>query len=262
MDKIEFINYTNQAKKIYSNYGRNDEFKQIEFLIISTRNPKYCYNFARSVEGADVQKLGEVVIKYGNPELNLQFANIAGADTIKHRETIIQSKDVKANIEASIKIKDEHYLAYVERHGEIVLSYGNMYNIYQYLKYNYKRGLKTERYFNKIEQEGGNYFNTKVAKEIKNADVKRHGKVVIDSKDGVANCVFAQIEGADTFKHEQIVLDLKDESLSLMFVKSVKNCNIQAHKEIIMNGDNVEIKQEFIDWLTTNNKNNYTEFGR
>ena len=105
--------------------------------------------------------------------------------------------------------------------------------------------LETEivkRYEDKILSLKNNELSYFFAKNIEGADVKAHGKIILDSKDLKFNFLFARDKA-----HEQIILDSEDLAHNLLFLdleKSDKN----AHKRVI-NKPVITYDCNFLDML-------------
>ena len=70
----------------------------------------------------------------------------------------------------------------------------------------------------------------KYAKNVKNADIKKHAQVVIDSGDAEANYKFAKdVEGADIKAHEKVILNSGDAVISALCVVNKVYTNIDPH---------------------------------
>ena len=246
--------YIKEFNTLYKEFGKNARCCDIENEVLSLNNPNLSLRFTKEAQGADIIKHGVIVAKCGNAKQNLEFAQIIGANTKLHRDMIIASKDVKTNILASVKIKDILHAEYMEKHGKVVLEYGNVADVYTYLRYNYKRGLKCEPYFSYIERFGGDRLNMLVAKEIDTADILRHGKVIINNRVPISNYVFAKIPGADVLMHERVIIEGNDECASFLFVRDFKDCNLIAHAKKIINSNNDIIQKDFFKWLAKNYK--------
>ena len=78
-----------------------------------------------------------------------------------------------------------------------------------------------ERYESKILSLKNGELSYVFIKNIKGADVKAHGKVVIESKDPKWNYMFSKdVVGANVKAHEKVVIESKDPEWNYMFVLS------------------------------------------
>ena len=88
--------------------------------------------------------------------------------------------------------------------------------------------------------------NYEFATTVKGADVKAHGKVIVDSKSLMYNYIFARdAKGADTWAHEQVIIDSKDLEYNYIFAKDVKGANVRAHGQVIINSGSIEYNEKF-----------------
>lgn len=72
-----------------------------------------------------------------------------------------------------------------------------------------------------------------------NTDVRRLGKVVIDSKNAMYNFYYARdIEGADIKSHEDVVLEANNPHYSILFMAFIPNADIKKHSQIILKSKN------------------------
>ena len=84
------------------------------------------------------------------------------------------------------------------------------------------------------------------AKNINGADIKAHGKVVIESKDLGLNYLFAKnIKGADIKAHEKVILESKDPEWNYYFAKDIENADVKAHGKIVMESKDPEWNYNF-----------------
>lgn len=96
-----------------------------------------------------------------------------------------------------------------------------------------------------VKDEYASYF---FAKNIKGANIKAHGEVVINSGHPKFNYEFAKnIKGADTKAHEQVIISSEDPYWCYKFAKDVKGSNIQKLGEIIINSKNPSYNYEIYD---------------
>ena len=71
-------------------------FNNIQNYVISTKNAEYIYDFARSIKGANIQKLEDAIIRSKNAKYIYVFArSIEGANIQKLEDAIIKTKNVK-----------------------------------------------------------------------------------------------------------------------------------------------------------------------
>lgn len=82
-------------------------------------------------------------------------------------------------------------------------------------------------------------------KNIKGADVKAHGKAIIESKEPEWNCYFAYIEGADIKAHEKVVLESKEPEWNYYFARDVKGADVMAHGRVIIESKDSRVNDRF-----------------
>ena len=78
-----------------------------------------------------------------------------------------------------------------------------------------------------------------MASNVSWADIKKYGKIIIDSKDIENNYYFAlNIEGSDVLGHGNVVIESKDPEYNYLFAKYVKGANVLGHGQaVIMSAD-------------------------
>ena len=77
------------------------------------------------------------------------------------------------------------------------------------------------------------------AQNVKGADVRAHGRVIINSRDSEWNYKFAKnVKESDINTHEQIIIKNGDPCYNYMFARYIEVSNVRAHgKAIINSGD-------------------------
>ncbi len=103
-----------------------------------------------------------------------------------------------------------------------------------------------------------NYY---FVKNVKGADVMAHGKVVIESKNAKWNYKFARfVEGADIKAHEKVVIESKDPEFNFYFLRYVEGADIIAHGQVIIESKdsifNRRFKEDFEDEYKILKRNN------
>ena len=82
------------------------------------------------------------------------------------------------------------------------------------------------------------------AKAIKNANIKEHEKVVLESKDPKYNYMFALgIKDANIKEHEKVILESKDLEYNYKFAKTIIGAYVLAHSKILLE-NNYELYNE------------------
>ncbi|MFQ6724340.1 MAG: hypothetical protein ACLRFE_03305 [Clostridia bacterium] len=239
----------NRARNEYITNGKTDKFKNLCNMIMDENNVSHIIMFTNSVPGIDVREFGLIVLRDGSAEQNFEFALIDGADTKAHREVIIKSLDVEANLKAGKQISDEYIDEYVNRHGKVVLR-GTPYQNFKYLKHNKSSQLDKQSHLNMIIAKGNTFINTLCAKEIKGADILAHGEMVISSKEVQPNFHFAKIKGADTQRHLDIVSQYGNAYENFEVLTTFRNsCNIKKHVQNIFSSKDNEVKYNCLMWL-------------
>ena len=85
------------------------------------------------------------------------------------------------------------------------------------------------------------------AKNIKGANVKAHGQIILDSKDPELNYYYARdVVGADIKAQEQIVLESNNPKVSYYFARDVKGADIKAHGQVVLNSKDPEMNYGFV----------------
>ena len=70
-------------------------------------------------------------------------------------------------------------------------------------------------------------------KNIKGADVKAHGKAIIESKNLKWNYIFARnVEGADIKAHGNVVIESKEPEQNYRFAHDIEGADIKAHGKL------------------------------
>lgn len=78
-------------------------------------------------------------------------------------------------------------------------------------------------------------------KNIKDADVKAHGKVVIESKDPELNYYFVKnVKGADVMAHGKVVIESKNAKWNYKFARDVEGTNTKAFEKVVLESKNPE----------------------
>ena len=128
----------------------------------------------------------------------------------------------------------------------------NIYEIIETLD-ELRTAMPDEKIIELFEKKVLNIKNEKVsyyfAKDVKGADIKAHGQVIIDSKNLNYNYRFARdVKGADIKAHGQVIIDSKNLNYNIRFAKDVKGADIKAHQQVIIDSaiagtDTIECKQ-------------------
>ena len=88
--------------------------------------------------------------------------------------------------------------------------------------------------------------NFQFAKNVKGADVKAHGRIIITKGTSENNLEFArEIEGADVASHEKIVLQKGTPEECYKFAKHVSGANIKALGQVVLTKGNVILNYLF-----------------
>ena len=88
--------------------------------------------------------------------------------------------------------------------------------------------------------------NYEFATHVKGADVKAHGMVIANSGNLLYNYKFARdAKGADTWAHEQVILDSKNLEYNYKFASDVKGADVRAHGKVIINSGSIEYNEKF-----------------
>ena len=99
-------------------------------------------------------------------------------------------------------------------------------------------------------------------KNIKGADVKAHGKAIIESKNLEWNYNFAKdVKGADKKAHEKVVLESKESEWNYYFARDVKGADVMAHGRVIIESKDSRVndwfKEDFEDEYKILKENNF-----
>ena len=118
-----------------------------------------------------------------------------------------------------------------------------------------------ERYESKILSLKNGELSYVFIKNIKGADVKAHGKVVIESKDPKWNYMFAKdVVGANVKAHEKVVIESKNPEWNYCFAKEVKGADVMAHGRVIIESKdstfNYWFREDFEDEYKIIRRNN------
>lgn len=150
-----------KVKIIEGKYAYQEQLKEQEKIILVTNDNYLLFLFAKDIPGADVKKLGEAIMKNGDPLYNYYFAKwVPNADTKGHKEVVIQSGNPEYNFWFPIGIEKSD----IKRHQEAILKSGNPEYNYLFAK------------------------NMNLLKE----DIRRHEDVVILSRDTKSILLFAK----------------------------------------------------------------------
>ena len=70
--------------------------KDLEIVVIKSKNPEFAYLYARDIPGANINVLEKVVLEAKNPYYSCEFASdIPNANIDKHQNVVINSKDAQ-----------------------------------------------------------------------------------------------------------------------------------------------------------------------
>lgn len=123
-------------------------------------------------------------------------------------------------------------------------------------------GISYKQIINMYEEKILNLKNPELsfwfAQNIKGANIKAHGQVIIDSKDLAYNYEFAvhqyrfldnntieHINDIDVKAHGQVIIDSKDLFYNYEFAKNVKGADIKSHGQIIIDSKDLEYNYKF-----------------
>ena len=83
-----------KIKEYYKNYGAQKTILNFEDDILNLNRPYLSYRFARSIEGANIKVLEQVVLESKDPKWCYNFAkNIKEANVKAHEQIVLESKD-------------------------------------------------------------------------------------------------------------------------------------------------------------------------
>ena len=100
------------------NFGTEDVdfFTSAQEAVVAEGNPYFCFRFA-GLPGADVLRLGGVVIESGDAELNKKFAKHRDADVVAHAKIVIESGDIMMNYKFAKDVSG----CDVAAHGKVII---------------------------------------------------------------------------------------------------------------------------------------------
>ncbi len=186
---------------------KKEIFKKLEEAIIEFDNPKCIYNFAISIEGANISKLQDVLIQCKNVRnsgiLNkyiFYFArDIAGADIAKLEKAILP-KNKYGSISYIIDFAREIKGADISKFEDAIIQ--TDYTPYKYIY--------------------------EFAYDVPNANIPKLQAALILTGNLEYICYFAQnIKGADISKLEEKVIASGNKVYIKYFMENVKGANIQ-----------------------------------
>ncbi|MBR9682045.1 MAG: hypothetical protein GOV00_04610 [Candidatus Altiarchaeota archaeon] len=89
-------------------------------------------------------------------------------------------------------------------------------------------------------------LNYLIARDVKGADIKKHGDAIIESGHPNYNFVYAEnIEGADILKHGEVVIKSKNLRSNYSFPKYIKGAEVLRHGKVIIDSKKKKENYEF-----------------
>ena len=102
-------------------------------------------------------------------------------------------------------------------------------------------------------------YNYDFPRNVKGADVKAHGEVILESKYLYHNYNFAlTVPGADIKAHQQIILDSKDPYYNCLFASSIPGIDTTAHEQILFERNDLYYIYVYATMLKVDNLENYS----
>ena len=285
-------NIMDQIENFRDKYGDKKTVEMFQNTIIESNNNSLCYWFAERFNGVDATALGQIIINSGNAEDNYEYAcNIKGADVKAHGDAILKSGSPLYNYRFIQRFGDVDR----ESHINAILKSGDAYYMYSLAEFTDKDNFT--RYIDPIIETKNPEHICRIAEEIvkrniegynieeleqividskdglsnylwactfKNCRFKEHEKVVIESKNAIRCRAFALLPGADIKKLGQVIIDSKDNESNIEFALShSKTADIRQHAAVIIKNKDPEYNYRFTtmvyEKLDPEERNNYSD---
>lgn len=213
---VSYFNY------VFAKFSKMN-IKEHETVILNNDDVKSCFEFARDIDGADIEALGKRVRDLGNAEYSYLFTTLDLKHFKEYEDVILKSCDPKYNC----------YFASLN-------------------------GADFDRHEKAVIDSNDPYYNYLFALIFPNSDVLMHEDVVIRSGDLEYNYLFVKnIKGADIFRHGEIIYSSGNEDMIKKYNELLrKMIMVYADKiaDTIINGDNDTFSFDLLDNITSGYK--------
>lgn len=181
----------------------NAPVEKLVDAIISTRDPKFIYLFAKDVPNAPIRKLTDAIIETGNEKIMMEFAKeVKDAPTLE----ILGSKTKSAKYFYELAINNPESIGYLE---DEIISTGDLEYIYRFAKD--IKGASVDKLVGAIIDSGESEYMYKCAKDVNGAPMDVLVEGVINSCNDYFMTQFAlNIPNVPVDKLADVVIKLDD----------------------------------------------------
>ena len=246
-------NLANVNYKFAKEFGRKCDITAHQKIVLDSKYPQLCLNFAKFVKGADIKALEKVCLECKDAELCLDFVqNVKDADIKAHQQVIINEENSKLAYKFSlITGADVNALANVaikNKNAKVCFNFAKQFAD--------KVDLKAIEEIIIESKDSDLCYNFAI--DIPGVNIKALEKVIIEGNDPLMCYRFAsKFKDADIKALEEVVLN-NPGRINLLFARDIKGADIKAHHKALVKCGNKDLIDDFNNFFPkyANEKNN------